>query len=141
MEITSYYPVIGVGDLQASKRFYTTHFGFVPVFDSDWYVHLTMPPQGDINLALLDPSHPSVPEGLGATARGLLLNFEVADVDAEYDRLRAAGLPMLIELRDEPFGQRHFITRDPDGVMIDVIKPIPPTEEFAAQYDASVLPR
>jgi hypothetical protein len=37
-------------------------------------------------------------------------------------------------LRDEAFGQRHFITRDPAGVMIDVIKVIPPSEEFAAQY-------
>jgi hypothetical protein len=32
------------------------------------------------------------------------------------------------------FGQRHFITRDPNGVLIDVIKIIPPSEEESAQY-------
>jgi len=37
-------------------------------------------------------------------------------------------------LRDEPFGQRHLITSDPGGVLIDTIKPIPPSTEFAAQY-------
>lgn len=39
---------------------------------------------------------------------------------------------------DEPFGQRHFITKDPNGVLIDVIKPIRPSEEFLAQFAASV---
>ena len=48
--------------------------------------------------------------------------------------MQAAGLPILRTLRDEPFGQRHFITADPNGVLIDVIKPIPPSEEFLSQY-------
>ncbi|TIL77909.1 MAG: glyoxalase, partial [Mesorhizobium sp.] len=40
----------------------------------------------------------------------------------------------LRSLRDEPFGQRHFITSDPNGVLIDVIKPIPLSPEFQAQF-------
>ena len=72
---------------------------------------------------------------------GLLLNFEVEDVDSVYEALRAAGLPILRDIRDEDFGQRHFITADPNGVMIDVIKPIPPSAAYAALYDASVLPQ
>ena len=40
----------------------------------------------------------------------------------------------MLPLRSEDFGQRHFITRDPAGVMKDVIKVIPPSAEFAAQY-------
>jgi catechol 2,3-dioxygenase-like lactoylglutathione lyase family enzyme len=70
----------------------------------------------------------------------VLLNLEVDDVDAVHERLRAAGLPILRSLRDEAFGQRHFITADPNGVLIDVIRPIPPTGEFVAQYEASALP-
>ncbi|TIU20041.1 MAG: glyoxalase, partial [Mesorhizobium sp.] len=27
-----------------------------------------------------------------------------------------------------------FITKDPNGVLIDVIKPIPPSAEFLAQF-------
>ncbi len=37
-------------------------------------------------------------------------------------------------LRSEELGQRHFITADPNGVLIDVIKPIPPSAEFLAHY-------
>jgi hypothetical protein len=54
--------------------------------------------------------------------------------------MKAAGLPILLELRDEAFGQRHFITADPNGVLIDIIKPIPPTGDFTAQYAADALP-
>ncbi len=56
------------------------------------------------------------------------------DVDAEFARVKKAGLPILLSLRDEAFGQRHFITKDPNGVLIDVIKVIPPTGEYVAQY-------
>ena len=70
----------------------------------------------------------------GKAAAGLIINFEVRDPDVIHERVRAAGLPILRSLRDEPFGQRHFITADPNGVLIDVIKPIPPSEEFLCQY-------
>ena len=43
-------------------------------------------------------------------------------------------------LTDEAFGQRHFITADPNGVLIDVITPIPPSAEFAAAYAPEALP-
>ena len=48
--------------------------------------------------------------------------------------MQAAGLPVLRTLRDEDFGQRHFITADPNGVLIDVIKPIEPSAAFLGQY-------
>ena len=73
-------------------------------------------------------------DGYRKPVQGLLLNFEIDDVDAEYARLKAAGLSILRDIKSEDFGQRHFITHDPAGVMIDVIKVIAPTAEFAAQY-------
>ncbi|WP_343294143.1 hypothetical protein [Ruegeria sp. ANG-R] len=49
-------------------------------------------------------------------------------------------MPILKTLTDESFGQRHFITCDPNGVLIDVIKPIPPVGEFVDQYTPEALP-
>ncbi len=141
MKITSYYPVITTGDVQGTSAFYVKYFGFVPAFESDWYVHLTMPGDASVNLAILDGDHATIPESGRGRVSGLLINFEVEDVDAEHDRLVAAGLPVLRSLRDEEFGQRHFITADPNGVLIDVIRPIPPSAEFAAAYDEAALPR
>ena len=140
MKVTSYYPVLMTTDVAASAAFYQAHFGFVPLFANDWYVHLQLADDPTVNLALLDGQHSTIPPVGRGRAAGMLLNFEVDDPDAMHDRLKAAGLPILLSLRDEAFGQRHFITSDPNGVLIDIIKPIPPTGEFAAQYDASALP-
>ena len=140
MKANSYYPVIMTGDVAGTTRFWAENFGFTPAFESDWYVHLTSTEDQAINLAILDGEHETIPaEGRGTVA-GLLLNFEVDDVDAVHDRLVRAGLPILRSLRDEAFGQRHFITRDPNGVLIDIITPIPPTAEFAEQYSDEARP-
>lgn len=140
MKITSYYPVIMTRDVSGTAAFYKRHFGFEALFTVDWYIHLQSTENDHVTLAILDGSHATIPESGRGTASGLLLNFEVEDPDALYAEFQAAGLPILLTLRDEAFGQRHFITADPNGVLIDVIKPIPPTAEYAAQYDASVLP-
>jgi len=141
MKVTSYYPVLMTDEVEATARFYETHFGFRRAFSADWYVHLQSESDPSVNLAVLDGSHETIPAAArGRTAAGLLLNFEVEDVDAEYARATAAGLPILLDIRDEEFGQRHFITRDPGGVLIDVIKPIPPSAAFLAQYAEGAAP-
>ena len=140
MKSTSYYPVIMTDDVAGTAAFYCAHFRFEALFTSDWYIHLQSSEDEKVTLAVLDGQHETIPaEGRGRVS-GLLLNFEVEDVDSVYDKLRAAGLPILKDIQDEDFGQRHFITADPNGVLIDVIKPIPPNADFAAMYDASVLP-
>ncbi|MDO9357497.1 MAG: VOC family protein [Polaromonas sp.] len=140
MKVTSYYPVIMSADVAGTAAFYQTHFGFEPLFTADWYVHLQLESDPSVNLAILDGQHETIPQVGRGRVSGLLLNFEVDDPDAVHDRLVRAGLPILRSLRDEAFGQRHFITSDPNGVLIDIIKPIPPTGEFVQQYDATALP-
>ena len=141
MKVTSYYPVVMTREVAATADFYKTHFGFTALFTSDWYVHLQFAGDSSVNLAVLDGSHETIPApARGQQVSGMLLNFEVEDVDAVHEKVKAAGLPILRTLRDEAFGQRHFITADPNGVLIDVIKPIPPTGEFVEQYDPSALP-
>ncbi|MFD7783307.1 VOC family protein [Streptomyces nojiriensis] len=131
-----FYPVLATRDVAASRRFYTRHLGFEVTFEADWYVSLRRPDAPQYELALLDHAHPTVPEGYRVALRGgLLLNFEVDDVDSEHQRLvTEAGLPEVLPLRTEEFGQRHFIFAAPDGVLIDVITIVPPSGEYAAQY-------
>jgi catechol 2,3-dioxygenase-like lactoylglutathione lyase family enzyme len=134
MKTTSYYPVLMTGDVAGTKTFYIKHLGFKPLFESDWYVHLQSAEDRRVNLGIVHGDHETIPEEGRGRASGLLINFEVKDPDAVYKRITAAGLPILCSLRDEPFGQRHFITKDPNGVLIDVIKPIPLSPEFQAQF-------
>jgi uncharacterized glyoxalase superfamily protein PhnB len=135
MKCTQYYPVIMTDRVRDTGNFYIEYFRFRALFESDWYLHLQSSEDESVNLAVLQRSHETVPAAArGNQANGMLLNFEVEDVDREYERAQANGLPILLALRDEPFGQRHFITKDPSGVLIDVIKPIPPDEAFLKQY-------
>ncbi|BDP43904.1 glyoxalase (plasmid) [Deinococcus aetherius] len=135
MALSSFYPVIQTRDIAASRTFYAEHFGFEVTFEADWYVSLRCPDPCGYELGLVQADHPTVPDGFRHPVRGLILNFEVEAVDDEYRRLiERAGLPLHRSLRSEAFGQRHFITADPNGVLIDVITVIPPTPEYAAQY-------
>lgn len=136
MITNSFYPVILTEQVTLSSTFYTEHFGFEPVFATDWYVSLKMSRGNRLfELALLDASHPTLPAAYHNTVQGLILNFEVNDVDAEYEKLIVAKkLPLHLDIRDEEFGQRHFITSDPNGILIDIIKIIPPSEVHSDQY-------
>lgn len=136
MKTTSYYPVLMVEDVAATAAFYKEHFRFEALFEADWYAHLQSNEDKRVNLGLVRWDHDTVPEAGRAPTRGLLINFEVRDPDAVHARVQAAGLPILRSLRDEDFGQRHFITQDPNGVLIDVIKPIQPSAAFLEKYVA-----
>ncbi|ARX81053.1 MULTISPECIES: VOC family protein [Streptomyces] len=135
MKLTGFYPVICTARLTESRDFYTRLLRFETTFEADWYVSLRRPGDSPYELALLDHTHPTIPEAYRRPAQGLLLNLEVEDVDAEWERLVVReGLTPALELRSEDFGQRHFIVADPSGVLVDVITPIPPSGEFAGQY-------
>lgn len=134
MKLKGFYPVILTAQLEQSTQFYTQYFGFEVAFVSDWYVSLKRPGNPSYELALLEPTHTTIPAAYRQRNQGLILNFEVDDVDAEYERLvNQAGLPVLHPLTSETFGQRHFITVDPSGVLIDVITEIPFSQELAAK--------
>jgi catechol 2,3-dioxygenase-like lactoylglutathione lyase family enzyme len=134
MKPNSIYPVIGTDRIAVSRDFYTSHFDFDIVFEADWYVSLKSRSNPAYELALLDYRHSSLPEAYRQPARGVLINFEVTDVDEIYPQLTNNGLPMILELKSEDWGQRHFITRDPNGILIDVIQNIAPTGIYADQY-------
>ena len=135
MRVSSFYPVICTDRVAETSDFYVRLFGFEVTFTADWYVSLR---RGDDELAVLDASHPTIPDGYRRPVAGLVLNFEVDDVDTEYARLvDGEGLTPVLELRDETFGQRHFIVADPAGVLVDVITEIPPSAEYADSFTAA----
>jgi hypothetical protein len=104
-------------------------FGFETTFESDWYVSLR---RDSWELAILDATHTTIPEGHKTAAAGILLNIEVEDADEEYARLTArTDTKVALAIRSEEFGQRHFIVVAPGNILIDVIQPIPYTGEYA----------
>jgi len=143
MSISSVYPVIATKDVARLATFYRQAFGLNTAFEAEWYVHLTAGDDsgaGAGNLAIIAAGHDTMPEGHRGVAAPRLLNIETDDVDALYAQMTAAAAPILLALRDEAFGQRHFIMQDPDGNLVDVIMPIPPTGVFSEQYTDAARP-
>jgi catechol 2,3-dioxygenase-like lactoylglutathione lyase family enzyme len=133
MRIDAFGPSLLVEDVPASAHFYVEHFGFRPRLELDWFTTLTHDDR-PYELGFLRADHRVVPMGYrGRRADGLIIGLQVPDA-AEMDaRLRAAGVRVVLPLRDEPFGQRHVIVADPNDVLVDIVQPIPPDPDWLAQ--------
>ncbi len=131
---TGFLPVLTTSKLKECRNFYSQHFGFSPVFEAEWYIHLIS--DAGIQLGFLQPNHPSQPEFLheSYSGAGVIYSFEVRNVDQEYKKLRNAKIPVLLDLRTEDWGQRHFMIKDPGGMVIDVVQATEPTDEYKDQF-------
>lgn len=109
--------------LAESKEFYTKYLDFGISFENEFYLLLHTPGHS-AELSFLLPDHPSQQPLFQKpfTGQGLYLTIETDDVDKLYATLRAKGVPIKIELRDEPWGDRHFAIEDPNGVGIDLVQ-------------------
>jgi catechol 2,3-dioxygenase-like lactoylglutathione lyase family enzyme len=132
------YPTILSDRVTATKDFYVSLLRLRTDFDSDWAVYLSAPWNDALKLAIVDRGHDSVPAPFQLAAAGVLISVEVDDVDQAWARAAALGAPVRQELRDEPFGQRHFMVSDPNGLLVDVITPIPFSDDFLAEHADSL---
>ncbi|MEO1058997.1 MAG: VOC family protein [Actinomycetota bacterium] len=119
--VQSIHPVVVVGNIDATQAFYTDLFNLPTTFDADWFVQLRAEAPGAVELAAVHAGHPTVPSGW-ETPANVLVTVEVDDATAARARAERMGLAPVMELRDETFGQRHFMVADPDGVLVDVVE-------------------
>jgi uncharacterized glyoxalase superfamily protein PhnB len=52
--------------------------------------------------------------------RSVILDFEVADVDAEYERLQESVSDWVMPPKVMPWGARAIVFRDPDGNLVNM---------------------
>jgi uncharacterized glyoxalase superfamily protein PhnB len=140
MHVRDLYPLITTPALFDARDFYTRHFGFNVLFEASWFVYLSGPADGDTRgatLAFMHPEHPSNPPGPEAfDGRGMILTIEVSDAEKLFGKLSKEGAPIVHPLTDEEWGQRRFMTRDPAGVLVDVVQQIEPKAGFWERYPA-----
>lgn len=138
MKIRDLYPLITTPLLAETRDFYVRHFGFQVGFEASWFLYLIGPGEEGARgavLAFMHPDHPSDPPGPERfDGRGMILTVEVGDAAAAFRRLGDGGAPILYPLTDEAWGQRRFMTRDPAGVMVDVVEQIAPAAGFWEPY-------
>jgi uncharacterized glyoxalase superfamily protein PhnB len=116
--------------LQESKDFYMDHFGFKLAYESDWYIELVTP-AGDAGISFTLPQRE---EGEFFNGKGMILSFEVEDVEAEYNRLKEQNVTIYQDLQDKPWGERSFVVDDPNGVHVYLYNLIEQTDEYKELY-------
>ncbi len=95
---------------------YVDLLGFEMAMDQDGMVMLRSPSVETTQLIAWWPSETAFDPDVGL----LDVSVEVEDVDAAYESARAAGLEIVREIRDEPWGVRRFFVRDGSGTTLNV---------------------
>ena len=114
---------INVRDMQKSRDFYGRVLGFKPLQSvdcGDFIIHYYGLPQGSrLELFEYKNNQPDLPREEGAV--GLRhLAFEVKDVAAHEEVLRAAGVKITLPTCDLPnLGARVLLFLDPNGVTLE----------------------
>ncbi|MFD5699280.1 VOC family protein [Streptomyces lasiicapitis] len=117
-----------VADVAASREFFHTHLGYQIAMAADGFASLT---RGDAaaDIVLLQRGNEVLPpEQRDQQAAGLIFALTVTGIEAEERRLREAGAPITMPLREEPWGERLFQLTDPNGVVVQFV-------EWAAQEE------
>jgi lactoylglutathione lyase len=104
------FPILQTADLPRSVAFYTERFGFEESY--------RFPDSGTPEFVVLGLEGFSL--GLGgvseiAPAGRVSLWFYCEDVDAELEALRRAGVEVVKDAEDQPYGERMASVLDPDG--------------------------
>lgn len=116
----TFFPSLVTSRLAETWDFYTTHLGFRTVVECGFYVQLAHPGGAQIGLLEHEQNLPVSELVSGTDGRGFWLNLDVPDADAEYARLAAAGVDVAMAIEDKPWGDRQFVVRDPNGVLIAI---------------------
>jgi lactoylglutathione lyase len=121
------YVILYVSDLHRAVSFYRDVIGLAFKFARDEYAEFD---GGGVKLGLFPAA--IVPELIGRERapgpEGEIVVI-VEDVDGEADRLRAAGVEILSDPTDRPWGHRTLHVADPDGHVVELAQEIArPTE-------------
>jgi len=106
-----------------TKEFYTTILKFGVTFENEFYL-LLHTPNKEAEISFLLPNHPSQQPLFQKSfeGQGMYLTIEVENVEKIYKEIKKQGVEIKIDIRNEPWGDRHFAIQDPNGIGIDIVK-------------------
>ncbi|MEY8868013.1 VOC family protein [Meridianimaribacter flavus] len=115
--------------LAETKEFYSKVLDFGITFENEFYL-LMHTPNRQAELSFLLPNHPTQKPIFQTpfAGKGMYLTIEVNDVDEVYKKMNELGVKIEIDIRNEPWGDRHFAIIDPNGIGIDIVTYTKPNE-------------
>jgi catechol 2,3-dioxygenase-like lactoylglutathione lyase family enzyme len=94
-----------------TRAFFVDLLGFEVVMDLDWVVTVASPTDRAAQVNIISNDDPAAPG----------ISVGVADVDAVHAMAVEQGLEIAYPLRDEEWGVRRFMLREPSGMLVNVV--------------------
>ena len=123
MKVIRIVPNVSSEAFVASRDFYAAMFDLVVSVDlDDWYLQLMPESDSRFNIGFVKPDHELFAgRTVSSGTYGVVLTIHVDDVDEAYERAKRLGAEIAAEIRNEEFGQRHFLVVDPNGLVLNVM--------------------
>jgi uncharacterized glyoxalase superfamily protein PhnB len=96
---------------EETREFFLGLLGFDLAMDLGWVVTVASPDNPSAQVTLITNDDPSAPG----------ISVGVDDVDAVHARAVEQGYEIAYPIRDEEWGVRRFMLREPGGTMVNVV--------------------
>ena len=106
-------PNLFESDPAAARAFYAEVFELDVAMDLGWIATLVSPANQSAQVSVLEQD--------AEAGRDPFVSVEVTDVDATHARTLELGHEIVYSLRDEDWGVRRFMVRDPAGRLVNVL--------------------
>ena len=94
-----------------TRDFFLGLLGFDLAMDLGWVMTVASPTNPSAQVTIVGNDDPAAPG----------ISVEVDDVDAVHAKALERGLEIAYPLRDEEWGVRRFMLREPSGTMVNVL--------------------
>ena len=94
-----------------TRDFFIEVLGFEVAMDLGWVVTLASPTNSSAQVTIIGNDDPAAPG----------ISVEVGDIDAVHASAVERGLEIAYPLRDEEWGVRRFMLREPSGTIVNVL--------------------
>jgi catechol 2,3-dioxygenase-like lactoylglutathione lyase family enzyme len=94
-----------------TRDFFVRLLGFEVAMDLEWVVALASPTNPSVQVNIIGNDDPAAPG----------ISVEVDDVDAVHAAAIEQGFDIVYPIRDEDWGVRRFMLREPSGTTVNVL--------------------
>ena len=94
-----------------TREFFVDLLGLDVMMDLGWIVTVASPANRSAQVSIISNDDPSAPG----------ISVGVDDVDAVHARAMEQGFEIVYPLRDEEWGVRRFMLREPSGTIVNVV--------------------
>jgi catechol 2,3-dioxygenase-like lactoylglutathione lyase family enzyme len=96
---------------EETRDFFVGLLGFEPAMDLGWVMTVASPDNPSAQVTIISNDDPAAPG----------ISVGVDDVDAVHARAIELGYEIAYPLRDEDWGVRRFMLREPGGTTVNVV--------------------